>query len=66
MSTAPCIHHYRITPAGPGIERGLCRLCGAERQYRTDLDEGRSWNRKQAPLQPSTSRMYVASRTGLI
>jgi len=54
MTTTQCAHHWIIeTPDGP-ISKGVCRLCGEERDFNNSMDYNYTWplNRDPAPSQP--------------
>ena len=54
MTTTQCAHHWIIeTPDGP-LSKGVCRLCGEERDFNNSTDDKYTWplNRDPAPSQP--------------
>ena len=45
----PCVHHWRLpAPAGP-ICMGICKLCGAEREFSNEAPD-RQWERSAKGL----------------
>lgn len=55
-----CQHHWVIdTPAGP-ISRGVCQLCGEEREFKNFL-EGTYWDDDTSLEQVSTGGRYPNS-----
>lgn len=46
-----CSHHWLIDAADGPTSRGVCRLCGAEQQFKNYL-ENTGWEREAIPLEP--------------
>ena len=57
-----CQHHWLIEAAGGPTSNGVCRSCGAERQFRNYLDNAPWDNRESAPRDPVHT---IASSVGL-
>ena len=57
-----CRHHWLIEAAGGPTSKGVCRVCGAERQFRNSLDNAPWDNRESAPRDPVRS---IVSSVGL-
>ena len=48
-----CVHRWRIAePAGPTVA-GCCRLCGAQREFRTVAEPAETWGGAVAVVKPS-------------
>ncbi len=43
-----CHHHWLIDAAGGPTSKGICRVCGAERQFKNSLDST-EWEREATP-----------------
>ncbi len=57
MTTTQCAHHWLIETAAGPLSKGVCRLCGEEREFTNSTDfHGMNWTtqskRSQAALQP--------------
>ena len=50
-SVSRCRHHWLIDVAGGPTSKGVCRLCGTERQFRNYLDST-EWEREPALPEP--------------
>ena len=50
-SVSRCRHHWLIDVAGGPSSKGVCRLCGTERQFRNYLDST-EWEREPALPEP--------------
>ena len=46
-----CHHHWLIDSVGGPTSKGVCRLCGAERQFKNYL-EGSKWDAEPASAEP--------------
>lgn len=47
-----CAHHWEIeTPNGPTSE-GVCRTCGATRDFSNSTPSSADWTRKRSPSAP--------------
>lgn len=42
--TLPCPHHWTIAPPNGPTSRGVCALCGAEREFRNSFVESHDWS----------------------
>ena len=60
-----CRHHWLIDSAGGPTSRGVCRLCGAERQFKNSL-ENAHWDNDEPvlrdPVQAAVSSAGSADR----
>ena len=55
-----CIHHWIIEPANGATSMGVCKLCGAEREFSNQFKR----NSLIAPLFSSVSKIVVEEEEG--
>ncbi len=58
MTTTQCAHHWIIeTPDGP-VSKGVCRLCGEEREFTnsTEFQSTRPPRTKEYPVAPQPEK----------
>jgi hypothetical protein len=62
MADTPCLHRWIISTPTQGVSRGVCKFCGAERDYPSEFDRalvsGRrpAWQRGKSPHPFTLSR----------
>ena len=54
-----CRHHWLLEPAGGPTSKGVCRICGAQREFKNRL-EGTEWN-EDPPARPDPVHALVSS-----